>query len=157
MRMYEYRRCNINSGMMRAVVDGQFVFFRRQTETNDGCLLILGLPGESSWALLILSSLAMGMNVRHCAWSAMTTIFAFRKCWRILKSHALTESAALRFSSPKSLFSRPSFLLSPFPFSLLSLSSSENMICHGDWERRSKKMFTSGEFFFSLTCLNVFF
>ena len=147
MKMYEHRRCNINSGMMRAAVDGQFVFLQRQTETNDGCLLIFleaGLPGESAWALLVLSSLAMRMNVRHYAWSAMTTVFALRKRWRILKSRTLTLSAALRFSSPKSFLLIPVFLASHPPphtlslssFSVLSVSSSENMICHGDWERR---------------------
>lgn len=46
---------------------------------------------------------------------------------------------SLHLSSSKiSLFSL-SFLISPLPPSFLSavsLSSSENMICHGDWERR---------------------
>lgn len=87
-----------------------------------------------------LSSPPMRMNVRHYAWSAMTTIFALRECWQILKSHTLTESAAPRFCRPPppkkiSLFFLPSFLSLLFhnsPF----LPSSENMICHGDWKRR---------------------
>ena len=155
MKMYEHRRCNINSGMMRAAVDGQFVFLRRQTETNDGCLLIFlqaGLPGESAWALLILSSPAMRMNVRHYAWSAMTTIFALRKRWRILKSRTLTQSAALRFGSPKSLFSphpRRSCLSSPPPHSFLSLCflSLHLRIWFVMVTERGdrKKMFTSGK------------
>lgn len=130
----------------------------------------VGLPGEWARALLILSSLAMRMNVRHYAWSAMTTIFALRKCWRILKSHALTESAALRFSSPKSLFSphpcrsRFSFLLlhPPTP-PLFFLSAFCLFIWEYDlswWLREEieKKMFTSGKKKkMSLTCLNVFF
>lgn len=122
VEMYEDMRCNINS-----VYDPCCSWWTIcvSSETNgdkwqlpvDFCRL--DCRGESAWALLILSSLAMRMNVRHYAWSAMTTIFAFRKCWRILKSHALTESAALRFGSPKSLFSlhpcRSRFSFLPFP------------------------------------------
>lgn len=40
MEMYEDTSCNLNSVVMRAVVDGQFVLLQRQTETNDTCLLI---------------------------------------------------------------------------------------------------------------------
>lgn len=40
VKMYDDSRYNMNSGEMRAVVDGQFVALRRQTETNDSCLLI---------------------------------------------------------------------------------------------------------------------
>lgn len=110
----------------------------------------LDRPGESASAVLILSSLAMKMNVRHYAWSAMTTIFALRKCWRILKSHALTESEGLRFSSSKSPFSPDpslSLLISPFPLSLLCLLSLHLRIWFVMVTERGdrKKMFTSGK------------
>ncbi len=162
MKIYEHRRCSMNSGVMRAVVDGQFVLCYRdkQRQTMVACwFLLVALLGESAWALLILSSLTMRMNVRHYAWSAMTTIFALRKCWRILKSHAWTWVWSSALQLPKiSLFS------SALSLSLLPFPSFLSAFCLFIWEYDLswwlREEIEKNVYFrkkMSLTCLNVFF
>lgn len=115
MKMYEDRRCNEQSGVMCAVADNLWGI--RWWLPVDFCGLD-DCGNQPEHCSVSLSSLAMRMNVRHYAWSAMTTIFALRKCWQILESHTLTDSAALR---PKiSLFFS---LIPPVPpFSQFSFS-----------------------------------
>lgn len=145
------RRCSINRVLCDVCCSWQAAC--GASETNEGCLLIFlrgGILRDSAWALLILSSLAMRMNARHYAWSAMTTTSALRKCWQILKSHILTELAALHYSTPKT---------SPFPssppFSAFSLFIWEYDLSWWLREEIEKNVYFRKKM--SLTCLNVFF
>lgn len=144
MKMYEDRRCNEQSGVMCAVADNLWGI--RWWLPVDFCGLD-DCGNQPEHCSVSLSSLAMRMNVRHYAWSAMTTIFALRKCWQILESHTLTDSAALR---PKislffSLSSLLSLLFHSSPFLLFSLLIWDYDLSWWLKEEIEKKMFTSGK------------